>query len=386
MKERGGGAIVNTSSVWGVYPGPGHIAYCTSKGAVASFTKSLGRDHAPDGIRVNAVCPHEINTPMLRSGFERRGLDPQQGIEDLNKTVPLGHIAEPEEIADVMVFLASDEARYIAGETVEVTGPSPWAAERARGAVQLQGKIALVTGGGRGIGRGIVDRFLEEGAQVAVVQRQPLDDALDGHPRVAHVKADLASSSSTARRSGRRSSGSAVSTSSSTTPGSCSSARSPRSSRRSGISCMAVNLRAPLFLAQAALPHMRERGGGSIINIGSIEGLGANPDHAAYCASKAGIHGMTRAMAVDLGADNIRCNAIAPGWIASELSETYLESHPDPAAVRDALNRLHPLGRVGRPTDVGDLAVYLAGDRSSFLTGEIVVLDGGRTAKLPMPS
>jgi meso-butanediol dehydrogenase / (S,S)-butanediol dehydrogenase / diacetyl reductase len=125
MKGRGGGAIVNTSSVWGMYPGPGHIAYCTSKGAVASFTKSLGRDHAPDGIRVNAVCPHEINTPMLRSGFERRGLDPQKAVEDLNRTVPLGHIAEPEEIADVMVFLASDEARYIAGETVEVTGAKP---------------------------------------------------------------------------------------------------------------------------------------------------------------------------------------------------------------------------------------------------------------------
>ena len=125
MKERGGGAIVNTSSVWGVYPGPQHLAYCTSKGAVACFTKSLGRDHAPDGIRVNAVCPNEINTPMLRSGFERRGLNPQKAIAELNKTVPLGHIAEPEEIADVMVFLASDEARYIAGETIEVTGAKP---------------------------------------------------------------------------------------------------------------------------------------------------------------------------------------------------------------------------------------------------------------------
>ncbi|RNG38341.1 SDR family NAD(P)-dependent oxidoreductase [Streptomyces botrytidirepellens] len=125
MKARGGGAIVNTSSVWGVYPGPQHVAYCTSKGAVASFTKSLGRDHAPDGIRVNAVCPHEINTPMLRSGFERRGLDPDQAVAELNKTVPLGHIAEPEEIADVIAFLASSESRYIAGETVEVTGAKP---------------------------------------------------------------------------------------------------------------------------------------------------------------------------------------------------------------------------------------------------------------------
>ncbi|MDH4566900.1 SDR family oxidoreductase [Pseudomonas sp. BN414] len=125
MKQRGGGAIVNTSSVWGTYPGPGHVAYCTSKGAVAALSKNLGRDCAPLGIRVNAVCPHEINTPMIRSGFERRGLDPDKAIEELNKTVPLGRIAEPEDIADVIAFLASDQARYIAGETVEVTGAKP---------------------------------------------------------------------------------------------------------------------------------------------------------------------------------------------------------------------------------------------------------------------
>lgn len=125
MKRRGGAAIVNTSSVWGTYPGPGHVAYCTSKGAVAALSKNLGRDCAPLGIRVNAVCPHEINTPMIRSGFERRGLDPDKAIEELNKTVPLGRIAEPEDIADVIAFLASDQARYIAGETVEVTGAKP---------------------------------------------------------------------------------------------------------------------------------------------------------------------------------------------------------------------------------------------------------------------
>jgi NAD(P)-dependent dehydrogenase (short-subunit alcohol dehydrogenase family) len=125
MRKRGGGAIVNTSSVWGTYPGPAHVAYCTSKGAVAALTKNLGRDCAPMGIRVNAVCPHEINTPMIRSGFERRGLDPDKAVEELNKTVPLGRIAEPEDIADVIAFLASDQARYIAGECVEVTGAKP---------------------------------------------------------------------------------------------------------------------------------------------------------------------------------------------------------------------------------------------------------------------
>jgi meso-butanediol dehydrogenase/(S,S)-butanediol dehydrogenase/diacetyl reductase len=120
-----GGAIVNTSSVWGTQPGPGHVAYCTSKGAVATLTKNLGRDCAPFGIRVNAVCPHEINTPMIRSGFERRGLDPDEAVSQLNKTVPLGRIAEPEDIADVIAFLASDQARYIAGTTIDVTGAKP---------------------------------------------------------------------------------------------------------------------------------------------------------------------------------------------------------------------------------------------------------------------
>jgi NAD(P)-dependent dehydrogenase (short-subunit alcohol dehydrogenase family) len=125
MKAQGGGSIVNVSSCWGLYPGPAHAAYCTSKGAVAILTKCLGRDHAADGIRVNAVCPNEVNTPMLRTGFERRGFDPDTAIEALNKTVPLGRIAEPEDIADVIQFLASDSARYVTGTVVEINGAKP---------------------------------------------------------------------------------------------------------------------------------------------------------------------------------------------------------------------------------------------------------------------
>jgi NAD(P)-dependent dehydrogenase (short-subunit alcohol dehydrogenase family) len=125
MQQAGGGAIVNTSSTWGIYPGPGHVAYCTSKGAVAALTKNLGRDHAGDGIRINAVCPNEVNTPMLRSGFQKRGIDPDNAIEELGKTVPLGHVAEPEEIADVIAFLASEDARYVCGTTIEVSGAKP---------------------------------------------------------------------------------------------------------------------------------------------------------------------------------------------------------------------------------------------------------------------
>jgi len=125
MAQSGGGAIVNMSSCWGLRPGPGHPIYVASKAALASLTQCLGRDHAHQGIRVNAVCPNEVNTPMLRTGFEIRGINPDTAIDDLNSTVPLGRIAEPEDIADVVVFLASDDARYMCGALLEVNGGKP---------------------------------------------------------------------------------------------------------------------------------------------------------------------------------------------------------------------------------------------------------------------
>lgn len=125
MADAGGGAIVNTSSCWGIHPGPDHPVYIMSKAAVASLTQCLGRDHAHQNIRVNAVCPNEVNTPMIRTGFAIRGLDPDKAIDELNATVPLGRIAEPEDIADVVAFLASDDARYMCGALLEVNGGKP---------------------------------------------------------------------------------------------------------------------------------------------------------------------------------------------------------------------------------------------------------------------
>lgn len=125
MADAGGGAIVNTSSCWGLRPGSNHPVYVMSKAAIASLTQCLGRDHAHQGIRVNAVCPNEVNTPMLRTGFAMRGYDPDKAVEELNKSVPIGHIAEPEEIADVIMFLASDASRYMCGALVEINGGKP---------------------------------------------------------------------------------------------------------------------------------------------------------------------------------------------------------------------------------------------------------------------
>jgi NAD(P)-dependent dehydrogenase (short-subunit alcohol dehydrogenase family) len=125
MAEHGGGAIVNTASCWGIRPGPDHALYCMTKAALASLTQCMGRDHAHQGIRVNAVCPNEVDTPMLRSGFALRGYDPDTAIADLGRTVPIGHVAKPEEIADVIAFLASDDARYLCGALVEANGGKP---------------------------------------------------------------------------------------------------------------------------------------------------------------------------------------------------------------------------------------------------------------------
>ena len=125
LAEAGGGAIVNVASCWGVRPGPNHAVYCMTKAAIASLTQCMGMDHAHQNIRVNAVCPNEVNTPMLRTGFAKRGFDPDTAVTELGRTVPLGRIAEPEDIADVVVFLASDAARYMCGSLVEVNGGKP---------------------------------------------------------------------------------------------------------------------------------------------------------------------------------------------------------------------------------------------------------------------
>jgi 2-hydroxycyclohexanecarboxyl-CoA dehydrogenase len=116
--EAGGGSIVNTASQWGLYPAPNHIAYNTTKAAVAAFTRNLARDYAPNKIRVNAVCPGEIHTPMLEAGVRRSG----RTIADLDRLVPFGRIGKPEEVAALVAFLASDEAAFMCGSLVEITG------------------------------------------------------------------------------------------------------------------------------------------------------------------------------------------------------------------------------------------------------------------------
>ena len=236
----------------------------------------------------------------------------------------------------------------------------------------LKGKNAVVTGGGRGIGRGITEKLLAAGARVLVAQRQALEVELAANPDVFFVEADLAESGAPrliAQAATELLGGIDVLVNNA---GFMFEQPIEVMSEQDWDRMMVVNLRAPVFLARELLAQMRQRGGGSIIN-------------AAYCASKAGVHGLTRALAVDLGRDGVRCNAIAPGWIDSDLSNAYINAQADPVGARQGLLAMHPVGRTGTPQDVGGAVVFLASDEAAFVTGQVLVVDGGRTAKLPLP-
>ncbi len=248
----------------------------------------------------------------------------------------------------------------------------------------LLGKRTVVTGGGRGIGAGITRKLLDEGAMVAIVQRtMPPEALLTSQARF--VRADVSRPVELKAAIDECISVLGDIDVLVNNAGIMFEKSVDEMTEEQWDSMMAVNLKAPYLLVKHALPSMRRRGRGSIINIGSIEGLASNPGHTAYSASKAGLHGMTAALAIDLGRDGIRCNAIAPGWIMSDLSEEYLASMPNALRFRREIVGMHPVGRLGRPEDVGALAAWLASDESDFVTGQVYVIDGGRTKKLPLP-
>ena len=122
MKVQGHGAVVNFGSIWGELSGAGALAYAASKGAVHQITRTFAIEHARHGVRVNAVCPGEVNTPMLRAAGRTAPLNDEQLREMGDRVVPMGRLAQPEEIARVVRFLVSDEASYVTGSMYYVDG------------------------------------------------------------------------------------------------------------------------------------------------------------------------------------------------------------------------------------------------------------------------
>jgi NAD(P)-dependent dehydrogenase (short-subunit alcohol dehydrogenase family) len=142
---------------------------------------------------------------------------------------------------------------------------------------------------------------------------------------------------------------------------------------------MTTNLKGPFLMSRAALPAMRKAGGGAIVNIGSILGLIAMKDRAAYCASKGGVTLLTKAMALDHAHEKIRVNCICPSLVETELVQGLFASAAG-AALKQARVATLPLGRMGKPEDVAEMAVFLASDEASWVTGTAIPLDGGLSA------
>ena len=242
--------------------------------------------------------------------------------------------------------------------------------------IDFQGKIALVTGASSGMGAETARLLSDGGARVFAAQRGPSDFediAVDFADPSAPEKAidqiakatgqlDILVNNAGVMREGTV----------------------EETSLDDWYLQIQINLTAPFLLIRYAMPLLRAARG-AIVNVGSIEGLGNNPHHPAYGASKAGLHGLTRAVAVDHGPDGVRCNAVAPGWIDTPLNEDFIASLAEPAAFRAKIGGIHPLGRTGAPSEVAELICWLASDAASFVTGQVWTIDGGRMSKLSLP-
>ncbi|MFM0285498.1 SDR family oxidoreductase [Paraburkholderia megapolitana] len=252
---------------------------------------------------------------------------------------------------------------------------------------RLTGKVALITGAGRGIGAAIADTFAREGAAVVLAEL------------------DLETAQRTAREIETRHSARALAVQTDVTQSASVQHAVSEAERafgpldilvnNAGINvfcdpltmtdedwrrCFAVDLDGVWNGCRAVLPGMVERGAGSIVNIASTHAFKIIPGCFPYPVAKHGVLGLTRALGIEYAPRNVRVNAIAPGYVETQLTHDWWNAQPDPAAAQQATLALQPMKRIGRPEEVAMTAVFLASDEAPFINASCITVDGGRSA------
>ena len=244
-------------------------------------------------------------------------------------------------------------------------------------------RVVVVTGGSQNIGLAIAQRFVESGASVVSADLLPPEDN-----RIKFIQTDITCETQVIALMERITESYGHLDVLVNNAGVSVEVPIQETTEAQWEQVMSVNVKAAFLTTKHALKPMTHEGAiePAIVNIGSIESLGANPLHAAYAASKGAITAFTHNTALEYGDYGIRCNAVSPGWINTPFNDALLSSHPDRARIETEIKSLHPVGRLGQVSDIAEAVFWLASGAAAFVSGQALVVDGGRLSKLPLPS